>query len=78
MKASNYLLAINSLNPSHYVIQGDLFYMMRRYEDALKRYKQAAHLSSDKAVHRHKIRLAEFQIGVRKKQKKEGAARPSI
>ena len=78
LKNTNYLLAINSLNPRYYVLQGNLLYMMRRYKDALVRYKQAAYLSSNKSLHRHKIRMAEFQIEVRGVGEKNNVDKSSI
>ena len=66
LKASAYLTAVNSENPEYFEIQGDLFYSIRRYDDALVSYRKAAVLSSRKAKYLHKIKLAEYQIDVRK------------
>lgn len=63
--ATSALTALNNQDARTFEIQGDIFYAMRRYDDALVSYKKAAILSDQKAVHRHKIRMAEFQINVR-------------
>ncbi len=66
LKASMYLTTVNSENSGYFEFQGDLFYGMRRYDDALVSYKNALALSSKKAKYKHKIKLTEYQIEVRK------------
>jgi hypothetical protein len=55
-------------SPENFATKGNIFYMVRRYEGALIRYKKAAILSSNKAVYLRKIKLAEFQIDVRRNE----------
>ncbi len=64
--ASSYLIAMNNQSPKSFEIQGDILYLMRRYDDALASYKRAAILSSDKVIHLHKIRMTEYQLDIRK------------
>ena len=64
--ASSYLTTMNNQSPENFELQGNIFYMMRRYEDALVSYKKAAILSSNKGVYLHKIKMTEFQLNVRK------------
>jgi tetratricopeptide (TPR) repeat protein len=64
--ASSYLTTMNNQSPKNFEIKGNIFYSMRRYEDALVSYKKAAILSSDEAVYLHKVKMAEYQISVRK------------
>lgn len=76
--ASSYLTAMNNQDPRNFERVGNIFYHMRRHEDALVSFKKAAILSSNKAVHRHKIKMTEFQIKVRKNEKKNQAVKMAI
>lgn len=77
LTASSYCAALNNQDASVFELQGDIFYQMRRYEDALISFRKAAILSSDKAVHRHKIRMTEFQIEIRSNAKNGKPAKTS-
>lgn len=80
LAASIAYTAINSQSVFHHDLQGDIFYGMRRYEDAKRRYEKAYELS-ELPVYRHKIRKAEYQIKVREKTdklKKTGQGESSI
>lgn len=64
--ASSYLTTMNNQSSENYATKGNIFYLMRRYEDALISYKKANILSPDNAMYLHKIRKAQYQIDVRK------------
>ena len=66
--ASSYLTAMNNQDADNFEREGDIFYFMRRYEDALLSYKKAQIISSQRVILRHKIRKAEYQLEVRKGQ----------
>lgn len=72
------LTALDNQNAYLFEIQGDLFYAMRRYEDALASYEMAAIVSNGKAVHKHKIRMTKFQIDVRQTKQNETPRRTTI
>ena len=67
LAATTYLTTFNNQDASTFEIQGDIFYAMRRYNDAYVCYKKAEILSKSKAIHQHKIRMAQYQIDVRQK-----------
>lgn len=69
--ASSYYIAMNNQHPSIYEGRGNILYEMRRYHDALLNYQFALDRSPEKkAKLRHKIRMTEFQIEVRKGEEK--------
>lgn len=78
LAATSVLAALNNQDASTFEIQGDIFYAMRRYDDALVIYEKAAILSNNKAVHRHKIRMTKFQIDVRKEGERLAPGRTAI
>ncbi|WP_290579998.1 DUF4034 domain-containing protein [Ketobacter sp.] len=61
------LTALNNQNPALYELQGDLFYGMRRYPDALISYKKAAVLTEMNGKYQHKARMAEYQQDIRER-----------
>lgn len=80
LKATVYLTALDNQNPAYYDVQGDIFYSVRRYDDAIIAYQKASVLSGiDEPSYKHKIRKAQYQIDVRKNQSSQpGAAKLSI
>lgn len=66
LKATFRLVQLNNQNASYYRTQGDLFYEMRRYDDAVIAYKKATVVAKSKAYYKHKTKMAEFQLKVRK------------
>ena len=67
--ASSYLTAMNNQDNKNFEIRGNIFYLVRRYEDALESYTHALELSSDNARLKHMIRMTEFQLSVRENDK---------
>jgi len=64
--ASSYVTAINGQNADDYLRRAEILYQMRRYDDALASYEKAIELHSNRAYIRHKIRMVEYQIEIRK------------
>lgn len=67
--ASMPLTALSTQDVSYFLIQGDLFSVVRRYADALEQYQKAEKLLPQRnSALMHKIRNLEFQIEVRKEE----------
>lgn len=76
--AASILTQLNNQNAQYFSIQGDLLYRIRRYQDALIDYKKASLLSPGNAYIKHKVRMAEFQLDVRKNDDDSKAVGTSI
>lgn len=57
---------LNREDAAAFAQKGDLYYAVRRYQDALTAYARAAELTGDDPLYRHQMRKAAFQLDVRK------------
>lgn len=78
LKALNQLTALNNQVPVFYAGMGDMFYNLRRYDEAVISYKKASVLDPDSGIFKHKLRMAEYQIEVREDDQSETAVKTSI
>lgn len=71
LKVSSFLVTMDSTNSYNHYIQGNIFYAIRRYNDALNSYLKAYSMNTENLLYAHKIKLSEFQLEVRKADKSQ-------